>query len=48
MCIDYRALNKKAIKDKFHTLMVEELFDELCGSKFFSKLDLRFGFIKLE
>jgi DNA-binding transcriptional regulator PaaX len=47
MCIDYRILNKKTIKDKFHTLMVQELFDELCGSKFFSKLDLRFEFYQI-
>jgi hypothetical protein len=47
MCIDYRILNKKTIKDKFHTLMVQELFDELHGSKFFSKLDWRFGFYQI-
>jgi hypothetical protein len=28
--------------------MVEELFDEICGSKFFSKLDLRFGFYQIK
>jgi hypothetical protein len=47
MCIDYRILNKKTIKDKFHTLMVQELFDELHGSKLFSKLDWRFGFYQI-
>ncbi|GKF31902.1 hypothetical protein Tco_0101700 [Tanacetum coccineum] len=41
MCIDYRELNKLTIKNRYPLLRIDDLFDQLQGSRYFSKIDLR-------
>jgi hypothetical protein len=43
-CVDYRKLNSITIKNKFPIPLIEEILDELHGSKFFSRLDFKVGF----
>ncbi|GJU61837.1 putative nucleotidyltransferase, ribonuclease H [Tanacetum coccineum] len=47
MCIDYRELNKITIKNRYPLPRINDLFDQLQGACYFSKIDLRLGYHQL-
>ena len=44
LCIDYRALNKVTVSDKYSIPQIQDVLDRLQGSKFFSTLDMAWGY----
>ncbi|GJW35484.1 putative reverse transcriptase domain-containing protein [Tanacetum coccineum] len=47
ICIDYRELNKLTVKNRYPLPRIDDLFDQLQGSQFFLKIDLRSGYHQL-
>ncbi|GJT40041.1 putative reverse transcriptase domain-containing protein [Tanacetum coccineum] len=47
MRIDYRELNKLTVKNRYPLPRIDDLFNQLQGSQYFSKIDLRSGYHQL-
>ena len=47
LVIDYRQLNKQTIKSCRPIPSIEEIFDTLEGSKYFTTIDMSWGFYQL-
>ena len=48
LCIDYRQLNRVTIRNLYPLPCIDELFDQLQGSRVYSKIDLRSGYHQLK
>ena len=48
LCIDYRELNKVAIRNQYPLTRIDDLFDQLQGARVFLKIDLRSGYHQLK
>ena len=43
LCMDYWKLDRVTVKNKYPLPRIEDLFDQLNGACYFSKIDLRSG-----
>ena len=48
MCIDYRKLNARTIRDAYSIPLIEATLDRLSGAKWFSTLDMQAGYWQIQ
>lgn len=48
ICVDYREINNRTVKDAYYLPRIDETMDAMAGSKWFSSLDLKSGFWQVE
>ena len=48
LCVDFRKLNAKTVKDSYRIPTIEELIDTLGGASWFATLDLTSGYYQVE
>ena len=44
LCIDYRALNKITVRNRYSIPQIDDVLDQLTGAKYFSKIDMKYGY----
>jgi hypothetical protein len=47
-CVDYRSLNDVTVKNKYLLPRIEDLFDQMRGTRVFSNIDLRSGYHQMK
>jgi hypothetical protein len=47
MCVDYKALNKAMVKNRYPLPRIDDLFDRLLGANVFNRIDLRSGYYQI-
>ena len=47
LCVDYRGLNQITIRNRYPLPLINELFDRVRGTKYFTKFDVRDGYHRL-
>ena len=48
LCVDYCQLNKVTVRNKYPLPRIDDLFDQLQGASYFSKIDLRSRYYQLK
>lgn len=48
VCIDYRQLNNRTVKDAFPLPRIDQCIDQLQGARYFSSLDLTQGYLQVK
>jgi hypothetical protein len=48
MCIDYRQLNQRTVKDAYALPGIDDILDSLHGNQYFTVLDMKIGYHQIE
>lgn len=47
LCVDYRSLNRKTVKDSYPMPVIDDQLDRLNGMRYFTSLDLKSGYYQI-